>query len=79
MGIPLPALGLRPVEQPDPLGQLGKVVALKSLMQNQAAQQQMLPLQVQQAQQQSQLGQLQLQDQLLWRKTSTDPDRKSVV
>lgn len=43
--IPLPALGIRPPDQPDFLGEVGKVMQLKSLM----AQQQMQPIQLENA------------------------------
>lgn len=55
-GIPLPALNVRPPEQPDILGQYAKAVQLKSLLQ--AA-----PLQQQALQQQVQSGQLGLEQQ----------------
>ena len=48
--IPLPALDIRPPQPFDYLGQLGKVTALKGMLQQQQFQQQMQPLQLQQEQ-----------------------------
>lgn len=69
MGIPLVALGVRPPEQPDILGQQQKAVQLRNMMQSgqQAAamapgQQQIQQQQIQAGQQQNQMGALQLQD-----------------
>ena len=61
--IPLPALTIRPAENYDPIGQYGKALALKSLIQRQQYEQQMQPLQLQQEQQGVQAQQLQIQNQ----------------
>ena len=56
--VPLAALSIRPPEQPaNPLDQYGKAMQLKNL----AAQQQMIPGQLQLQQQQLQSGQLDIQ------------------
>ena len=60
--IPLPALDIRPPQPFDYLGQLGKVTALKGMLQQQQFQQQMQPLQLQQQQQAVQIQQQQLRD-----------------
>ena len=60
--IPLPALDVKPVQQPDVLGQYGKLIALQNAQQ----QGQMGNIQLQQAQ-------LQLQDQQKMRQITTDP------
>jgi predicted lactoylglutathione lyase len=46
--IPLPALDLKPVQQPDPMGDVSKLMALKSMMTQQASQQQELQIRQQQ-------------------------------
>jgi hypothetical protein len=46
--IPLPALALKPVEQPDVMGNVSKLTALKSMMTQQASQQQELQIRDQQ-------------------------------
>src|SRR5215472_15310199 len=61
--IPLPELSIRPPEQTDILGQYGKAVALKSMLQQQQYQQQMQPLQLQQEQLQVQTAQRQMASQ----------------
>lgn len=61
--IPLPALGLQPVQGTDPLSAAAKVLTMKSLLQNQQFQQQEQPLELQQKQQQVQAQAQQLQDQ----------------
>jgi hypothetical protein len=61
--IPLPALAARAPEQPDPLSQIGKVIALKNLMQQSQYEDQARPLQLQQAQAQNQITQQGLSDQ----------------
>ena len=66
--IPLPALDVR-TQQEDPLSQYAKVVNLKSMLQQQQTQQQIAPLQIQEAQQKAQVGQMQLQDQPSGRNT----------
>ncbi len=57
--IPLPALDLRPVQQPDAMGEVSKLMALKSMMGQQQIQQQ----QIQSNQQEQQLRQQQIKDQ----------------
>lgn len=58
--IPLPALSIRPPEQPDPLGSFQKLMALKSLGQSQEIQQQT----IQSNQQEQQIKQQQIADQV---------------
>ncbi len=59
--IPLPALDLRPVQQPeDPLSQYGKILQLKQMMAQQQFQPQMQAQQLQAAQQENQQRQLQI-------------------
>ena len=59
--IPLPALAVQP-PQNSPLTDVGKILALKSLLQNQQYQQQAQPLQLQEMQNQTQMSNLALQD-----------------
>jgi hypothetical protein len=70
--IPLPALAVRP---PDPIEQYGRVLSLQNLMK----QQQLIPLQIQQAQQQTEQGALDLQSQKAmmegFRQFPGDPDK----
>lgn len=61
--IPLPALTINPSKDYDPVGQYGKVLALKSLIQNQQYQNQARPLELQQQQLQVNQQQQQLKDQ----------------
>lgn len=77
--IPLPELSLQPPQQTDLLGQMGKVVALKSALQQQQYQQQMQPLQLQQEQLQVQQQQRSMQSQqalmqALVENPTADPD-----
>lgn len=58
--IPLVALAGRPVETPDVMGQYSRMVALKSMLQQQQYQQQMQPLQLQQQQLTVQQQQMQM-------------------
>ena len=60
--IPLPALGVQSQQQQDPLGQYGKLIALKNAMANQQQEQQLRPLQLQSAQAENQMQQQQLHD-----------------
>jgi hypothetical protein len=62
-GIQLPALGLRPPEQPDALGSLSKLMAMKSMVNQQQLQQS----QLQSQQQEQQLRQQQINDQQIVR------------
>jgi len=79
--VPLAALAVRPVEAPDSLAQYGKLVALKSMLQNQQFQQQIQPLQLeaerqrtaiqgQQAAMQQQQMAMQLHDQQMMRQAA---------
>lgn len=63
MGIPLPALNIKPIDAPDPLSQYGKVLSLKSMLAQQALQQQLAPLQVQEAKRQGEMADINLQNQ----------------
>lgn len=78
--IPLPALGVRTPEQPDILQKYGQLLQLKNMNQQAALQQQEAPLRLQALQQQTQSGQLQLQqeqqaqrDQQAFRALTADP------
>lgn len=77
--IPLPALDVKPIQQPDVMAQMGNLYRLKA-MQQQAA---LAPLQAQALQQQVQSGQLGIQqqqqaikDQQAFRSAMTDPSMK---
>jgi hypothetical protein len=66
MPIQLPALDIRPAQQTDPLEQVGKVLSLKSLLQQQKMQPGQLQLQQQQitaGEQENQIRARQIQDQ----------------
>lgn len=71
--IPLPELSLQPPQAPDLLGQMGKAVALKSMLQQQQYQQQMQPLQLQQEQLQVQQLQLAQQSRQAMLRAYTEP------
>jgi hypothetical protein len=58
-----PALNVQPLQQADPIGQLGKVMALKTMMQQQQYQQQMQPLELQKTQQEVQQQQMAIAQQ----------------
>lgn len=70
--IPLPALDIRPPQQPDPLGAFQKLMALKSLGQQQQIQQQT----IQTNQQEQQLRQQQIADQQATRAAMKNWDGK---
>jgi hypothetical protein len=74
MGIPLPALNIRPpAPTEDPLSQFGRVVALRNMLQTAPLQQQALAQQVQLGGLQVQQQQLAFQDQQKLLQIMTDP------
>lgn len=74
--IPLPALDVRPPE--DPLSQYAKVANLRGMLQQQQLQKQVAPLQIQQEQQKTQQVALQLKDQQAMTKSLQQWDGKDI-
>ena len=77
--IPLPALDINPPQPFDYLGQLGKVTALKTMLQQQQYQQQIQPLELQQKQLELKVAQRQMDSsnafmQAMVNKPSSDVD-----
>lgn len=68
--IPLPALDIRPQQQPDPMGEVAKLMQMRSMM----GQQQMQQQSIQASQQENQLRALQLQDQATLRDSAKNLD-----
>ena len=68
MGLPLVALGVQPIPQPDVLGNAAKLSQLRGQQQAQAIQAQIAPLETQQLQQQNQSGAIDLQNKMLLQK-----------
>lgn len=76
--IALPALGLRPVEQPNLLGEAGQAVQLGNLLQARQFQQQNQPLQIQAQQQENQQREVALKDQAAQTAAMKDWDGKNL-
>lgn len=76
--IPLPALGVRPPEQPNLLGEAGQAVQLGNLLQARQFQQQAQPLQIQAQQQENQQREVALKDQAAQTAAMKDWDGKNL-
>ena len=81
--IPLPALGVRPIQQQDPTENLARLLQLRTALQNAPLQRQLLQQQIQSGQQEEQARQIQIQqaqqaqnDQIAFRSAMTEPSNQ---